>query len=310
MAKVGSMNDFDKLIHLRRCPNDHPVWRQLANGSVIRLTSRYAISRDSYCDLPRHRQQLIDVKAVGLSANNAVVVGVSAARILGLWTLPPMGEKVSLARPSKSVLRKLDWGEKVSYRKMAIPPGHIVTREEIRCTSVARTCLDIARLWSFGEGLMAMDSALRQRLVNIDELRRMTVELGRAKGIATARKAVEHANALSEAPYESWARALIIESRIGHRVRLQQELPGGYRPDLLIDDHLVVEIDGAVKYDGETFGTPTDAVIRAERQREKHIQNMGYVVLRFSPTQLLRDKERVLAEIRRGLDGLQRRQSA
>lgn len=310
MAKVGSMNDFEKLIHLRRCPNDHPVWRGLANGSVIRLTSRYAISRDFYFDLPRYRQQLIDVKAVGLSANNAVVVGVSAARILGLWTLPPMDEKVSLARPSKSVPRKRDWGKKVSYRKMTIPPEHIQVHEGIRCTSVSRTCLDIARLWSFGEGLMAMDSALRQKLVSIEELRRAAVELGRAKGISAARKAVEHATALSEAPYESWARALIIEAGIGSSIRLQQELPGGYRPDLLIDDYLVVEIDGAVKYDGETFGKPTDAVIRAERQREKRIQNMGYLVLRFSPAQLLQERERVLVEIRHGLEGLARRQSA
>lgn len=304
------MNDSEKLIYLRSFPNEHQVWRGLANGSIVRLTSRYAISRDFYVKLPRHRQQLIDVMAIGLSANNAVVVGVSAARILGLWTLPPIGEPVSVARPSKSVPRKQVWGDKVSYRKMAIPSEHILTREGVRCTSVARTCLDIARLWSFGEGLMAMDSALRQRLVSVDELRRTVVELGRVKGIAVAREAVNHASALSEAPYESWARALIIEAGLSTRVRLQCELPGGFRPDLLLGDNLVVEIDGALKYDGKTFGRPTDAVIRAERQREKHIQNLGYVVLRFTPSELLQEKGRVLSEIRSALEGLQRRQSA
>ncbi|HIX79673.1 MAG TPA: endonuclease domain-containing protein [Candidatus Corynebacterium faecipullorum] len=304
------MNDFNKLIYLRSLPNEHPVWRGLANGSIIRLTSRYAISRDFYVKLPRHRQQLIDIRAVGLSAHNAVVVGVSAARLLGLWTLPPVGEQVSVARPSKSVPRKQVWGDKVSYRKMAIPSEHILANEGVRCTSVARTCLDIARLWSFAEGLMAIDCALRRRLVSVDELRRMAVELGRVKGIAVAREAIKYASSLPEAPYESWARALIIEAGLGAKIRLQCELPGGFRPDLLVGDNLVVEIDGAVKYDGETFGKPTDAVIRAERQREKHIQNMGYIVLRFTPAELLQEKGRVVSEIRSALEGLQRRQTA
>ena len=44
---------------------------------------------------------------------------------------------------------------------------------------------------------------------------------------------------------------------------------------------LVVEVDGQVKYDGVTYGTPTDQVLREERQREKALQNLGYTVLRI-----------------------------
>ena len=51
--------------------------------------------------------------------------------------------------------------------------------------------------------------------------------------------------------------------------------------DLLINGWLIVEIDGDVKYDGETYGR-TDDVIRAERSREKALQNTGRVVVRVS----------------------------
>ena len=69
----------------------------------------------------------------------------------------------------------------------------------------------------------------------------------------------------------------------------------------LLRGRLVVETVGAQKYDGTTFA-PTDAAIREEREREKHLQNAGYVVVRVSPEQLLADAHAFLTAVTRMLN--------
>ena len=304
---MGDMIDDSHLIYLRPLSNDHPVWRQLASGELIRLTSRYAISSKYYSDLPYYQRHLFDTIAFGRSAHRSVLVEKSAARVLGLWTLFPRDAQVVLARQSQTVPPRRQWDDKVMYRKMRLPASDIVERFNVRCTSVARTCIDVARLATFEEGLMAVDSALRQRLVGVDELLSMITTMGRVKGAAQARKVVKSATGLSESPYESFARGVLIAVGLGGEIAVQPELQGGYRPDILLGGRVIVEIDGAVKYDGVTYGKSSEAVIRAERQREKYLQNMGFIVLRYSPRDLLQNREQVIAEVRHALGTVQQR---
>ncbi|OFO21830.1 hypothetical protein HMPREF3056_07935 [Corynebacterium sp. HMSC056F09] len=301
------MIDDSHLIYLRPLPNDHPVWKQLASGELIRLTSRYAINSEYYSTLPYYQRHLFDIVAFGRSAHRSVLVERSAAKLLGLWMLPSRNAQVVLARQSKTVPPRRQWDSKVMYRKMWLPASDIIERFGLRCTSVARTCIDVARLATFEEGLMAVDSTLRKRLVSIDELRSMITAMGRVKGAAQARRVITHATALAESPYESYARGMLIVEGLGKKLVVQPELQGGYRPDLLINGKIIMEIDGAVKYDGATYGKSTEAVIRAERQREKYLQNLGYIVLRYSPRDLLQNREQVLNEVRGALNTVQPR---
>lgn len=301
------MIDDSHLIYLRPLPNDHPVWKQLASGELIRLTSRYAINSEYYSTLPYYQRHLFDIVAFGRSAHRSVLVERSAAKLLGLWMLPSRNAQVVLARQSKTVPPRRQWDSKVMYRKMWLPASDIIERFGLRCTSVARTCIDVARLATFEEGLMAVDSALRKRLVSIDELRSMITAMGRVKGAAQARRVITHATALAESPYESYARGMLIVEGLGKKLVVQPELQGGYRPDLLINGKIIMEIDGAVKYEGATYGKSTEAVIRAERQREKYLQNLGYIVLRYSPRDLLQNREQVLNEVRGALNTVQPR---
>lgn len=301
------MIDDSQFIYLRPLSNDHPAWKQLATGELMRLTSRYAISREYYQNLPYYQRHFCDIVAFGRSAHSSVIAERSAARIHGLWTLATRKPKVVLVRQSKTVPPRYQWDDKVVYRKMSLLDSHIVECWGMRCTSVARTCIDVARLVSFEEGLMAADSALRQRLLSIDELRAMATEVGRVKGAAQARRVVACATGLAESPYESYARGMLIVEGIGEKITVQPELHGGYRPDILLDGRIVIEIDGAVKYDGKTYGKSAETVIRAERQREKYLQNLGYIVLRYSPRDLLQRREQVFAEVRSALESVQRR---
>ena len=79
---------------------------------------------------------------------------------------------------------------------------------------------------------------------------------------------------------------------------------------LIYENRVQLVIDGHVKYDGITYGKPVDEVIRAERQREKHIQNLGFVVLPYSPSELLYERPRVVSEVRAALKAVSSRRSA
>lgn len=79
---------------------------------------------------------------------------------------------------------------------------------------------------------------------------------------------------------------------------------------LIYENRVQLVIDGHVKYGGTTYGKPVDEVIRAERQREKHIHNLGFVVLRYSPSELLYERPRVVSEVRAALKPVRSRHSA
>ncbi|EEI16861.1 hypothetical protein HMPREF0298_1357 [Corynebacterium lipophiloflavum DSM 44291] len=163
----------------------------------------------------------------------------------------------------------------------------------VRVTTQIRTGIDVALRHGFREGLVAMDWLLgRHPRANIEfEIRK----LGRRRGIGVARAALAHAVSNVRSPYESYARALLIEAGIGP-IRVNVRV-GRYEVDLLIGERVVVEIDGAVKYDGKTYGR-TDEMLRKEREREKHLLNSAYHVRRYNPLELLSHPDRFVAEVR------------
>ena len=152
---------------------------------------------------------------------------------------------------------------------------------------------EIALRHGFREGLVAMDWILRHHTD------RATVEaeilkLGKARNIGVLRKVMRYAVANSRSPFESYARAVLIDAGLDNF--LVNQPIGNFEVDLL-NGRLIIEVDGDYKYDGVTFGR-TDQIIRAERAREKVLQGMGYVVCRVSPRQLLEAEEVFLAEVR------------
>lgn len=304
------MTDLAQLIYLRTLPQHDPTWEKLATGDLVRVTTWFAYPAEQYKLLPPFRRKVVDIIAVARGTSKAVVAGKSAGRLLGLWVLPPQHEPITLVRESKSLPTKAAQDPRVQYRKMWLPKEHIVNIHGVRSTNVARTCVDIARLLSLEEGIMAMDSALERKLVTHEELKEMVLKLSRAKGIARARIAVQHASALAESAYESYARGILVAEDLGRKIVAQYAFANGYRVDLCIDDAVVIEVDGHSKYDGTTFGKPVDEVLRAERQREKHIQNLGFVVLRYSPRELLCERQRVISEVQAALRAVKLRQTA
>ena len=110
----------------------------------------------------------------------------------------------------------------------------------------------------------------------------------RFRGARAVREALGLSIPNAGSALESHARVLLVLSdvpgieSIAAQAAIRDPATGEtYYVDLLINGWLIVEIDGDVKYDGETYGR-TDDVIRAERSREKALQNTGRVVVRVS----------------------------
>ncbi|MDQ4491067.1 hypothetical protein RBS60_12765 [Sinomonas sp. ASV486] len=160
--------------------------------------------------------------------------------------------------------------------------GSIVI-DGLPATSVTDTVVDCLRILDFEPAMIVCESAL-SRGVPRNELEGAVDQAARRRGIGRARSVLSSASALSESAAETRARLLLLALALsaGQPVQQFKVVVGGrnYRLDYAWPDILVaLEIDGRLKYFG---GPPTAEVLLAEREREKALTNMGWVVVRIT----------------------------
>lgn len=287
----------EHFVDLRRiATNDEKTHKYLKSGYLKRVGSAFAVYYPVLKKLAPHERAMLELIACGRGLSSGIFVLSAAARIHGLWTLnssrSPEVTTMSAALPGRS-----RWGAK-QYFRIPLRQEHWINLGGFRVTTKERTCIDVARYYGFVEGLVAMDSYLAQggRERRIKEVLDW---LSKLKGLKVARECLDHASAYSESPWESAARAHIVQARLGVPIELQKQIMG-YRADICLDGWLIVEIDGDAKYRGG-YGAPEEVIAR-ERQREKELTNAGYRVLRYSPRQIKQDPEGMIAAIRRELN--------
>ena len=139
----------------------------------------------------RHKQQFAKVVAAGWSTHRAVLISKSAARLWGMWVISRKGEEVELAVPSGSVPPRRLTANDYRYRRVKSLQESTVTVAGVRATHPARTCLEIARLHGFPDGLVATDSALGRHDVTTYDLREELAKMQRTRGQAAMRKVIE-----------------------------------------------------------------------------------------------------------------------
>lgn len=148
----------------------------------------------------------------------------------------------------------------------------------------AVACVQVAALDGVDAGLVAMDAALARGLVEHADLEHSLAWV--RYGVGAARRALELAHGRSESPGESLLRLRCIE--LGRVPVPQVELrdASGHlvaRVDLVVDD-VVLEFDGAVKYEG---ADGREELVR-EKAREDAIRALGYRVIRVTWRDLFR----------------------
>ena len=223
----------------------------------------------------------------------------------------------------------------ITRRLSDVDPSHLTTMHGVPVTTAARTCVDLARAGTAFDGTVAMDFVLAQALERGGAEERGRVQQAllecvgqadRTPGVRRARIAVDTASGLSESVAESlalhWFRVLKV-TPVQQQVEIYDdanELVG--RVDFLLtaedDTPVVVEIDGAVKYDepalvlagGAQHGDSRHSVngnasksgggsgrhnpLFREKLREDRIRRLGYRVVRVTWKDLMSDMKMIL----------------
>lgn len=156
----------------------------------------------------------------------------------------------------------------------------------LRCTSPARTVIDIARTDTFHSALIAADHALRTGLVSDTQLRTELDRIGRARGARRASFVLDRADPLSESPGESLSRARMYQ--LGAPIPVLQksfhDAAGGVvgRTDFYWEDEDTVgEFDGLTKYSRGQESCPED-IVTAEKVREDDLRLLVSKFIRWT----------------------------
>lgn len=284
----------EKIVDTRAVHNgEHEVWDAVASGRLTALSPQLFYPTHTWNGLPAHDKSFLEAVAAGRNTSTTVLVGRSAARIGGMWVVALSPEKVELASCTGNVGPSLRSNPRYLVRRFRLPRRSTYRKHGIRATALIRSAIDIARLHGFHEGLVAFDWLLRAG-ADRDDIAAEIIRMGRFKGCATARRCLQHATELSESPYESLARAILIDA--GFQPTPQFSVKN-FRVDLSVGGGVLIEIDGDGKYADDTAG-----VIKRENDRKKRIENLGYRILRYRPAELLHEPARFITEVRRACE--------
>lgn len=162
-----------------------------------------------------------------------------------------------------------------TYTVHRSPGAHAIGRiGAVRVVIPAVAVLGTALLLGVRSGIMAADAALRNGLTTKDELATWLAGMANVPGVDRARHVVAQASPLAGSPGESLLRLVLVALRVEfveqHPIRLDgwTAYVDFYLPRLGI----VVEFDGALKYDGP-HGRRS---LVAEKRREDHIRAQGH----------------------------------
>jgi len=220
----------------------------IARGEVRRIRKGWLTTPDASAEV---------VRAVSLGGRLACV---SAARLLGLWTLTR--EELHLGRPAHSGRANRDAAGVVEH--WTSPSWAIAEPVESIAVLVRQVILCCSR----EEAIAIIDSALNKRLITVSRLARVLRTLPQ-KYVSI----LNEVDAVSESGLESLCRFRL--KNLGVSIRSQMSILGVGRVDLLIGDRLVLEADGQSWHDG-------GAAFHSDRTRDLALHRLGYIVIRVS----------------------------
>jgi very-short-patch-repair endonuclease len=261
---------------------------------LLRVTTRHhlyaAVERGEVERVARGVYGLTSLGPARLAAlaYDGVVSHLSAA---ALWQLPLLDqpEKPHLIVPVK---RRPRAGRPAILHWAAVSSDD----RRHRVTGLVRTVLDCSRVLPFGEALAVADAALRSGKLGQAELNTAAAAL-RGPGCPMALRVADAATGLSESFLESIVRSLLLEAGLdGFEPQVRVEHNGTWmRVDL---GHRELRI--AIEAEGyEYHGSSID--FAADCRRYDDLVAAGWLVLRFTYRQVLRDPTWVINTVRQAI---------
>ena len=265
------------------------VWRDLQTKGWKRLShGQYAWSGLTHDTLLTLR-----ATAARMPASYAFS-GPTAAWLLGLDMPPCSPVEVTVGRDAPVRARV-----GVRLRRADLPETDVITRRGFRTTSALRTACDLGSRRDLVESVVALDTILHSRVLDLSQLQRHIETHRGATGIRRLRRATSLADARSESPMETRLRLHLIQARLPHpTVQLElHDATGRFlgRADLYYPDRRLI-----IEYDGENHKER----IPQDLRRQNALVNAGFHLLRFTAGDLAQGS--AAAQVRRARSRLQR----
>ncbi len=232
--------------------------------------------------------------AFSLSAGpDTFLTGAGAAAVLEIPMVGDPPDRPSAVRPGNAHIGH-DRSPYGRTRHGYLPPSHQTRRGRAFTVSPAYCVIDIARHYGTRDGIVPADRVLASG-VHREVLAKLVDDLNRYPGIASARWVVEHADSRAESPLESLGRFAFLSAGLPAPVSNAWIPVAGqwFRADhLLPEQGVILEADGAVKYDNRTDAS---VLISADRDRERLLRSLSFGIARYGwshaigrPTEIVR----------------------
>jgi hypothetical protein len=233
-----------------------------------------AIHRDIY--VPRG----IELTAIGRaraawlwSKRRGVVAGHSASALHGAkW--------IDARRPAEIIHDNRHPPAGIRPWSDCIEDDEVVRLAGMTATSPARTALDIACRFRFGQAVASVDALARATGLKMAAVELLTERYRRRRGIRWARRALSLVDAGAESPRKTWLRLLLIRNGFP-APQTQIPIHDEYGQLVAVLDMGWEEIKLAVEYDGDHHRTDRRQFNRDIRRAEALV-DLGWIVVRVT----------------------------
>ncbi len=278
--------------------------RMLRRGDFVLVAPGHYAEAVRWATASESARHLALALAAGAAFDGAALSHVSAA----LWWELPAPRRIP-DRPELTVplrLRQSDDSDWVRVLRCGLPSRHVLTRDGVHVTTLARTAVDCFRSLPLADSLAIADVAVR-RGAPVGDLVEVRKAQARWPGIRSARRGIGLVDGRRESPLESSSVAHLDGWGLPHpvpQVEVYDELGVLIgRVDLLWRSLRVAgEADGKGKFRGDFDGDRSergvaDRLIRAE-ERAARLREVGLGVVRWGSEALGRP-DVLAARIRR-----------
>ncbi|WP_170070147.1 type IV toxin-antitoxin system AbiEi family antitoxin domain-containing protein [Knoellia remsis] len=287
--------------------------RLVGSGDAVRVRQGAYVLTEVWGEADAMARLILRTRAVMIGRPGAIAAGPSAVALHGLELWGVSMDKVTLHGDVNRVRTHtgLTLLPHLRLPEAQPPSDHVPTEavlderagvvtsvDGVRAVSVAYAVVQLCVSSGHVVGLVTLDAALHRKVTTLDE-----VNSAVASGLvpATPRQAwhlqqlVKRADPKCESPGETRTRLLLQD--LGYAPRSQVALSdvNGFvaRVDFFVDNKIVVEFDGSVKYEG----AEGRAALVAEKRREDRLRAMGLIVVRLVWSDL-ENPERVAEKMR------------
>jgi len=230
------------------------------------------------------------------SGPEAFLTGAAAAAVLRLPMISEPPDLPTVIRPGNARLGH-DHTPYGRSRHGHLPPHHRTMRDGVATVSPAYCVVDIARHFGPQDGLVVADAVLASG-ISREVLAGLLTELQRYPGIETARWVVERADPRAESPLETLGRMAFLGAGLAPPIS-NAWIPvrdHWYRADhLLPDAGVILEADGAVKYDNRSDAS---LLVDNDRHRERNLRSLNFGIARYGWSVAVRNPAEIIRRAR------------